>query len=416
MGELEQALTLAQAALNGGHPDEVKRHVRRALNLDPHHPQARAMQAAIAWREGDISLTFELIQKALVRGSDSLEVRRMAARTYAEVGEWDKALEHYVAACELRPGVKTEMDIALCMLQAGRYAVGWALHERRVEKQLRTTKHLGAYLQKTWRPPWDGSPDRAVLLHYEQGYGDFMMFLRYVPEVVACSKRVMLRVPKAMERLTRMSVGGHKVLLSVDGPEFGNFDCWALMMSLPHLLGREGDFRPAPYLKAHAAGPEARPQTTRPQIGVVWGGSPNNPRDKLRSLTEDELLSMLSTDAVEWHVLQQGPHLNGMPRLRQRLGPQTVLTEYESAGWDWADTAYLAAQLDGVVTVDTGVAHLCGGLGLRTWCLVSTTPDFRYPYGADVSPWYPSMRLLRQPAPGRWDKVLHQVEEELCKI
>jgi hypothetical protein len=141
------------------------------------------------------------------------------------------------------------------------------------------------------------------------------------------------------------------------------------------------------------------------RIGLVWAGNPRHPRDRERSLGIADLEPLGRVPDVAWVSLQlAAPALPGFPVAE--LGP--LLT-------DFADTAHVLDHLDGIVTVDTGIAHLAGAMGKPTWLLVNRLPDWRWLLDREDSPWYPTMRIWRQPAHGDWTSVVAAVAAELAR-
>jgi hypothetical protein len=147
------------------------------------------------------------------------------------------------------------------------------------------------------------------------------------------------------------------------------------------------------------------------KIGLAWAGNPAMQNDRHRSIPLEFLRPLLAHAGATFYSLQvkQG----------QASGPEPVesrLADLSPYIRDYADTAALAGQLDLVISVDTSVAHLAGALGRPVWLLLSYAPDWRWLLGRADSPWYPTMRLFRQPRPGDWTAVVRQVERELAGL
>jgi Flp pilus assembly protein TadD len=280
-------------------------------------------------------------------------------------------------------------DLALTQLYLADFDSGWPGYEARFRLSRSPARPLPG-------PRWDGVADLAgktLFLHSEQGFGDALQFVRFVPLAVARGARVVLECLPELRELFA-TVPGVAQLVDKGTPP-PPYDLWAPMLSLPCLLGTGADVLPAavPYLTppARATGVR-RPPGTALTLGLVWAGK-TTPRD--RSWPLEELLPLLSDPRIAVHALQVGPrgsdldHL-GVRHLVHDLGPELN---------SFADTAAAMAALDLVITVDTSVAHLAGALGRPCWVLLRYVSDWRWQDEPADSPWYPSMRLFRQADP-----------------
>jgi hypothetical protein len=277
--------------------------------------------------------------------------------------------EHYRAALDANPGEHAAaFGLSHCLLRKGQFEEGWRLHERR-----RLDAKLGLpKIPADW-PEYLGGPldGRRLAIISEQGFGDQIMFARFVPAVRARGGEPVLYHPPELTRL----LGGSSVVRRAE------FDLWCFQQSLPHLLGVNLDNLPAPA---------AMPIAWRGGggIGVVPTGKATYAEDQARSLAPDQVDELLA--------------------LGRDLRPEAT------GARDFHDTAEILAGLDLVISVDTSVAHLAGSMGVPTWIVLpSPFADWRWMEGIDHSPWYPSVRLFRQIEPGDWGGVLRRVHEAL---
>jgi hypothetical protein len=273
-------------------------------------------------------------------------------------------------------------------------------------------------LSKAWRgfpqKQWLGEPaeGRTLLIHAEQGFGDTLQFCRYTPLAAARGLRVILEVPGPLVRLLRCLPGVDRVVER--GEALPDFDLHCPMLSLPLAFGTTLSSLPGavPYLHAD---PEltaawrarlAAVDIQGPRVGLVWAGNPGKVADARRSLPADRL-APLFVDGAHFVSLQKN-------------GPATPadlpLTNFMGEVADFADTAALVANLDLVISVDTAVAHLAGALGKLVWVLDRFDPCWRWLAGRRDSPWYPTLRLYRQPTPGDWAPVLAEVLRDLRAV
>ncbi|MCX7380493.1 MAG: tetratricopeptide repeat-containing glycosyltransferase family protein [Alphaproteobacteria bacterium] len=316
-----------------------------------------------------------------------------------ELNRPEEAIASYQRALDLRPDYGAmHFAIAQCHLLLGDFAAGLPGLE------WRHTLVAGGggplRLPQGWRGPEDLA-GRSVLLTAEQGFGDTLQFCRYAPMVASLAKRVTLQVQPSLVRLVASIAGDCEVIAAGEAPP--EADIAIPLMSLPLAFGTDLDSVPAriPYLSAPsdvrdawAARLGAR---TRPQIGIAWSGRETFGNDHARSLRLATLLPALPEGPEYWVVQTEiraadAELLERTPSLQQR---RALLS-------DFAETAGLMAQLDLVVTTDTAVAHLAGALGRPVWLLLAHVPEWRWLRAREDSPWYPTMRLLRQDALGDW--------------
>jgi hypothetical protein len=261
--------------------------------------------------------------------------------------------------------------------------------------------------------PGDDLAGRTVLVHAEQGLGDTIQFVRYVPLLVARGSRVVfLCDAPSLERLLRHNLPEVQYVTRVDA--LPPFDAYASLVSLPWIFGTTLETIPArvPYLEVppDASGSFAELASGGLRVGLVWSGNPANFNDRNRSIALPLLLQYLpSLPTVRYYSLQKGPAAEqaaSAPHVID-LAPQIT---------DFAAAAAAIAWLDLVISVDTSVAHLAGALGADVWTLLPEPSDFRWLIGRADSPWYPTMRLFRQKRAGEWDDVLKRVTEALIRL
>jgi hypothetical protein len=267
------------------------------------------------------------------------------------------------------------------------------------------------------QPQWCGEPaqGRTLLIHPEQGYGDTLQFCRYAALATAFGFRVYLEVQPPLARLARSLDGVAQVFAR--GDVLPPFDVQCPIMSLPFAFGTTLATVPnAPaYLRADPT--EAAAWAGRlecidhgaPRIGLVWAGNPrlNAPRatavDRRRSMPPEHLAPLFALGDHHFISLQKtGPALD-----------QAKLTDVMSEMNDFADTAAVIVNLDLVISVDTAVAHLAAALGKPVWLLDRFDCCWRWLQGRRDSPWYPTLRIYRQPSAGDWDAVISRVVDDL---
>ena len=394
--------------------DEAAACYHRALALKPDYAEAHNNlgNAFIEHHRWDEALA--CCQRALALKPDLIEAYGNLGVALVEMGGPSAALDFYRQTIASRPDfAPAHWNLALLLLRIGRYEEGWKEYEWRwrYEGFASPKRNFSA-------PQWDGSPvaGGAILLHTEQGFGDALHFLRYVPFVAGRVGRAIFECPPELARLITQSGGWNADIIVRDGGPPPPFDCHLPLLSLPLALGR---FEPmpmaAPYLGAdpglRAAWRERLGVSSNRRVGLAWAGSPKHQNDGRRSIEAEQFLPFLRTSCVSFFSLQVRPP----GALPQALADAGVI-DLTAHITDFADTAALMAELDLIITVDTAAAHLAGALGRPVWTLLPFVPDWRWGLEREGTPWYPTMRLFRQPSPGDWDSVIGRVAEELAAL
>lgn len=241
---------------------------------------------------------------------------------------------------------------------------------------------------------WDGTPGRNLVLVAEQGFGDAMMNLRYLPWVQERSKSVKLMLHEGLLELME----GYRFQKVIPEGQL-----WAYLSDLPRLARTTSKTVPAPLEQFRKIALETPFQLggKAPRIGVCWSGAKTTPHEKHRSAKAKDLEALTSRGDAEFYSFTPGFRTpSGMVDITGRLK-------------DWRQTAAALIGMDAVVTVDTAVAHLAGSIGVPTHLLLSRYPEWRWPLGAKTSPWYPSMRIHWQEKLGDWTAPVQSVIKAL---
>ena len=302
------------------------------------------------------------------------------------------------------PNPRAEWDQSYASLVKGDMPYGWDQYEARLRVPgLITPQRYFTH------PRWDGKPfpGRTLLLHYEQGLGDTLMFVRYAPLVKALGGRVILAAQAFLADLVTTCPGIDEVIPKGTPPP--PFDFHFPLLSLPWRFRTDLNSIPAdvPYLRVPDEVPHRRgigdllaQSEGLIRVGLAWKGSESHPRDLERSIPPATLAPLATLPQVAFYGFQREEDLEAPFLGVHNLG--RLLSNF-------SDTAFALSAMDLVITVDTAVAHLAGALGIPTLLLVTCTPDWRWMLGREDSPWYPTMRIYRQPIPGDWGSVIQRV-------
>jgi hypothetical protein len=291
-------------------------------------------------------------------------------------------------------------------MQRGDFEAAWRETDR-IELPRREAEKLGRFIRAPHHLVWNGTPfaGRDVLMRCEHGLGDSIQYLRYCALVREQARRVTVKVQPALLKVCAGMSGVDRLLdawtTEPDPPHEVAIECMELAYAFRHTVHTLPSGVPYLPVERIAASSAFRlPGGGRRKVGLIWAASAWNPR---RSIPLPELAPLAGVRGVEFCSLQQGPE-------QEQLGaapfPITSLSERTS---EVLDAAAAMLQLDGVITVDSMTAHLAGALGRRTWLLLTHDADWRWMRQGEESPWYPTMRLLRQPQPGAWGAVVQRL-------
>jgi tetratricopeptide (TPR) repeat protein len=304
-------------------------------------------------------------------------------------------------------------NAALVLLHLGEFRRGWQEYEWRWE-----TPFFAPQRRNFTAPLWRGEDiaGRTILLHAEQGFGDTIQFVRYLPLVAERGARVVVEVPRELADLVRTVAGEYQVSLRGEPPP--RFDLHCPLMSLPLALATELADIPAAHRPYLAVPPDriARwrdriAETGRPRIGLAWSGRQGHDNDAHRSIPFAHLAPLFGAGERSFVCLQSEIRDSD----RDAVGQSRLIRLSHPFG-DFADTAAVIASLDAVVTVDTSVAHLAAALGRPVFLLLPWACDFRWLLERTDSPWYPTARLFRQPTPNDWASAIEAVAQAIGSL
>jgi hypothetical protein len=324
-------------------------------------------------------------------------------------GRYQEAIKRYEQAIAVNPDyADAHWDLSLTLLQLGDFERGWREHEWRMQ-----CSALAKPVQYS-QPQWAGESlvGKSILLHPEQGLGDTLQFVRYVQVVADLGARVYLGTQPELHALLKLIPGADMV---VSYGQLPVFDVQCPLLSLPFVLGTRLDSVPAkvPYLFAEEGlvqqwAQKLGPSNGKKRVGLVWAGSKTHKNDRNRSIDPAKLSPLLQVPGFQFFSLQKGA--TGSTILAP---PGAELIDHTGELNDFIDTAALIANLDLVISVDTSVAHLAGGMGKPVWLLLPRDPDWRWLLDRDDSPWYPTMKLFRQTTARDWEPVVQRMAREL---
>jgi Tfp pilus assembly protein PilF len=446
---------LANALFVCGRVQEAVASYRRALLLQPSDAQVYSNLAAALSSTGNSVEAIAMCQRGLQLRGDFPLLHNNLGNAFAACGRLEEAIGSYRRAVALQPNfalalsnlgtalaaagqtgeaikchrraiaidprdAQSHYNLSLALLLCGSWEEGWKEYEWRL-----MTPPFTATRRQFARPRWDGvAPGKTVLLHAEQGFGDTIQFLRYIPLIINRGGRVLLEVQPALLRLLRGDNSlGATVLPQPAAPAMppnSAYDAHLPLMSLPLALAcpdvsGEPKLPRPPYLRApddlKAQWRSRVGDGPKLKVGIVWAGNPSHRYDRERSLALQALAPLAGAKA-RFYSLQLGE------AAKDAMHPPAGMTliDLTQSITDFADTAALVEELELIIGVDTAVCHLAGAMGKPVWLLLPFSPDFRWQLHREETPLYPKMRLFRQATSGDWSAPIERISLELRRL
>ena len=375
---------------------------QQALSLKPDFPAALNNLGKAFEEEGKMADAIECYNRAIELQPNNINSCNGLGNALQQRGEFADAVACYSQGVEFNTNhPESHLNLALALLLMGDLQRGFSEYEWRLlvqEKQFPTNNFM--------QPFWDGKDldGKTILLCPEQGLGDGIQFIRYADLVKQKGGQVIVWCQPHLQRLFEQVSGIDQLIVSPESAP--DFDVRAQLMSLPHLLGTTLATIPAqvPYLAPPPGLEFTLHATSNLKVGIVWSGNPNNSQNNLRSFPLNSLLKLLDIPGVDFYSLQKE-----ISEEEATLLEQMQIADLSAYLHDFAHTAAAISALDLVISMDTSVAHLAGGLGKPVWILLAFTPDWRWMLEGEESPWYPTARLFRQEKSGDWEGVFERL-------
>ncbi|MEO5332484.1 MAG: tetratricopeptide repeat protein [Magnetococcus sp. YQC-5] len=399
-----------------GRVQEAKQALLTAIQLKPDMAEAHVNLGNLLFSQRDLKAAAEYYLKAVCLNPNLGTSYYNLGVIFQEYGDHVSALEQFQHALRCMPeDANTHMGHACSLLKLGDFAKGWQEYEWRFRMPKRSPRICPV-------PRWDGSSPKGqrIYVYTEQGFGDALMFVRYAPLLRAMGGIVHLECrPELANLLTSSGLADQIFSRALDDgqpPPF-EYDRHIPLMSLPHLFKTTLQTIPShvPYLTpdpervqawAHRLGPK---QGLR--VGLVWSGNPETSVNQYRACTLAAMLPLTLVPDVTFYSLQKGSPADQLtPVLRQRHDILALDAELT----DFSETAAALCNMDLLISTDTAIVHLAGGLGIPVWTLLHTASEWRWLETRQDTPWYPSMRLFRQHKAGDWHEVVNRARSALA--
>lgn len=435
-------LNLGNTLAELGRHAEAVGHLERAVALKPDFTEAARALASTLLTLDRTDAARAILQDALARDSDQAETHFILGTALLGAGDTIAACAAFEAAVRIAPDHNRAItNLVLGLVDLGRADDALAVIDRAIARNaeaadmhflravllLRASDFERGWPEYEWRlkcadqppqdfglPRWSGEDieGKAILIYAEQGSGDAIQFARFMPLVVERGARIVVACPEEMMPLlaTMPAVAAAGLPDAATKPDFQ-----VPLMSLPWIMGIPPAPIPnqVPYLYPPADSPvRLEAPAGDLKVGLAWAGNPRHSQDRNRSTGLDEMRPILGVPGCRFFSLQVGDR-------RRDIAENDLADAVVDLGGgfrNFADTAAAIDHLDLVIAVDTAVAHLAGALGKPVWTLLQKIPDWRWLMDREDTPWYPTMRLFRQPAPGDWETPIAAVDRWLDSL
>jgi Flp pilus assembly protein TadD len=381
---------------------ETTESFQRALVLTPTSGEALNNLADVLQARDMETAAFSGFARALAVMPMAPEIHINLGAAYRDAGRLREASDSYERALTLAPGHPgANFNRGALALLRGDFKAGWSGYEWR--NRAGGFVPSAAYEASQW-----GGEDissKSIYVHSEQGLGDILQFIRYIPELAARCDKVVLRVPEALRR-TISGMETHADII-VGADPIPRCDLHSPLLSLPGAFGTTSASIPSAgqYLWAEPRLVEKwravldSPHALR--VGLIWSAGARSTTSGRRSIGFAHLTPLLEDRRVRWVSLQLPPQSDEIGAVVEEN-----CLDLAKLQPNMSETAAIIMALDVVITVDTSIAHLAGALGRPVWVMLPHVPDWRWQLGRADSPWYNSMRLFRQEATGDWASVV----------
>lgn len=422
---LREALLAALEAERDGRWQRAADHYRLALPLLPDDHRLPTNLGNALWLGEQAEAAREAFEQAVSLAPDAGLPLRGLGNALRDLNAFEQADAAYGQSRQHDDDPLTAWNHSQLLLGLERYSEAFAAAERRLELEAMLPFRPGPYAETASHPSLRReASDEPLHLWSEQGLGDTLQYVRWLSLLGQQPNAIVLEVEHQLVSLLLQGLGWltyppRVIAKPQDGSAAPRINAaQAPLMSLPHLLGEAPLAQSVPYLRSEGwpTPPPSEGRRPYPRVGLVWAAGrklddPFTAREyRKRSLPPQAL-----------GALVEGLHLAGAQLVNLQVGPDresatplaSRFAEALAEESDFAATAAVVRQLDLVITVDTAMAHLCGALGHQAWVLLPASADPRWLRERADSPWYPSLRLWRQPAKGEWLDVVEALLREL---
>jgi Tfp pilus assembly protein PilF len=394
-----------------GKLEEAEASCREALQFKPDYSTAYNNLGVVLVAQGKLEDAAATFEKALSFMPNDVVANANLGAALVRQGRFDEGTEIAQRALKINPNyAEAHKNQAIVWLLLGDFERGWPEYEWR-------WRCPGSALPDVVGPRWDGSPvaGRTILLHWEQGLGDTVHFIRYAQLFQQQGARVVVCCQKPLKKLLEWCDGIDDLVAA--GEKLPPFDFWSPLLSIPGIL--QTTLATIPANTGYIVADSRLVKKWRKRlanlpgfkIGITWQGSPDFHADRQRSIPLRYFERLARIPGVRLISLQKGFGTDQLPGIAGQFAVIDFGKELDEASGPFLDTAAVMQCIDLVVTSDTCLPHLAGAMEIPTWVALSVSPDWRWLLDRDDCPWYPTMRLFRQRTLGDWEEVFERIAQ-----
>ncbi|NWF75663.1 MAG: tetratricopeptide repeat protein [Nitrospirae bacterium] len=390
--------------------DEALACFKKASEIKPYMSEAWGNIGSALYQKGLIEDAIEYYKRALKLKPTLAENWLNIGTCLIDIGKPREAIQYLQKAIEIKPDYAlAHFNLSFARLVLGDFKRGWYEYMWRWGLE-------EFQIPQFPQPLWNGSylEGKTIYIHGEQGFGDTIQFVRYAPLIVERGGRVIIAVQKVLLSLLKSVEGISEIV--TEGDPLPQFDVHCPLAGLPLAFETDLNSIPSkvPYISVDRElikkwAEKLKSARTNLKVGLAWAGSQSHKKDMFRSINLEQFAPLGDLHNIVFYSLQKGRGSEQAKNPPYRMKLIDLMDEVQ----DFSDTSAIIENLDLVISVDTSVAHLAGALGKPVWTLLPYAPDWRWLLDREDSPWYPTMRLFRQPKMRDWDSVIRRVVEEL---
>lgn len=393
-----------------GKNEEAKQAYQRVLDLNPKDSAVHNNIGNLLRNMGNFEGAVRHLQESIRLNPDYADAWSNIGAVYKEMKNYTQAEGYYRKALTLKPHhINANFDLSLIELSRGDYLNGWKRYEYRLGMAELISK-LHPYRTPMWRG--EALKEKTILLQNEQGYGDNLMFVRYVPKWLALGAKVVIRTRPELVSLFQTIPGVAAVYSEEE--EIVEHDYHFPLLSAPYYFQTTLESIPKefPYLYPKKDLVKIKKESKKTlTIGLVWSSSRTNKDFKNKYIGLERFQKLFSLKNSQWYSLQVGDDADQI----KALALQDKIIDLSDQLDDFSKTASLIESLDLIITSDTSVAHLCGAMDKEAWVLVPKPADWRWMQEGEKTPWYRSLKLFRQDEHHDWNGAIETLYEALKK-
>ncbi len=392
---------------------------RRALSLNSNDHMALTNLGTALKDQGKLEEAIACHQRALSLKPDYYLAHTNLGSVLQDQGKIEDAIVCYQHALSINPDDHlAHFNLSVIHLLKGNLKEGWEGFKYRFLRQ-DISRYFNPKYLNLFQPQWDGSAikGRTILLYAEQGFGDTIQFIRYVPMVLQKCDKIIVTCQEELISLMQRINGIHDVV--AHGQKLPDFDFHCPLLNLPSIFNTTLETVPATITYINTDTQKVlkwrerlQSDSARLKIGLCWAGNPTHKNDRNRSISLSMFSMLGDMENITFYSLQKGKAAEQAKNPPKGMS----LVDFTDDLNDFSDTAALIENLDLIISVDTAIVHLSGALGKPVWTLLPFMPDWRWLLDRDDTPWYPTMRLFRQSSTRDWSHVIISVKDALAHI